>query len=131
MIATEQSQILIVDDEADMCWALDRLLRRDGFAVTTTSHGMESLALCVRERYAVVFVDAKLPDLNGLELIDRLRQQAPTTHIVLISGFFDRDDAVIVEGLERGRFDGFMVKPLDLRQVREMARSLCNESPSL
>ncbi len=57
----EPSRILIVDDEPDMCWALENILRPAGYAVTTTTRGVEALELLAGEPYAVVFVDAKLP----------------------------------------------------------------------
>jgi DNA-binding response OmpR family regulator len=125
-MAAEQPQILIVDDEADMCWALESALSRAGYAVTTTCQGAQALELCERQRFALALVDAKLPDLDGLELIALLRRATPATHIVLISGFLDEDDMQIVEGLRQGQFDRFMAKPLDLREGREMARLLCN-----
>ncbi len=117
----EPPRILVVDDEPDMCWALENILRPAGYAVTDTTSGAEALELVVRERYAVAFVDAKLPDLDGLELTALIRQQSPHTAVVLISGYFYEEDRSITEGLQKGLFIGFIAKPFDLEEIRRMA----------
>jgi CheY-like chemotaxis protein len=117
----ESPRILIVDDEPDMCWVLENILRPTGYAVTTTTTGAEALQLLVKEPCAVAFVDAKLADVDGLELAALIRQQSPHTAIVLISGYFYQEDKAINDGLERELFIGFISKPFDLEEVRLMA----------
>lgn len=118
----EPPRILIVDDEPDMCWALENILRSAGYAVTTTTRGAEALELLAGEPYNAVFVDAKLPDLDGLELAALIRQRSPHTAVVLISGYFYQEDRAINEGLEKELFIGFVAKPFALEEVRLMAR---------
>jgi CheY-like chemotaxis protein len=117
----ESPRILVVDDEPDMCWALENILRPAGYAMTATTSGAEALKLLDGEPYDVAFVDAKLPDLDGLELAALIRQRSPHTAIVLISGYFYQEDRSITEGLEKGLFIGFISKPFDLEEVRLMA----------
>jgi CheY-like chemotaxis protein len=118
----EPPRILVVDDEPDMCWALENILRPAGYAVTTATTGTEALDLLAAEYYAAAFVDAKLPDLDGLELAVLIRQRSPHTTVVLISGYFYREDRTINEGLQKGLFIGFVAKPFGLEEVRLMAR---------
>jgi len=118
----ELPHILIVDDEPDMCWVLENILRLTGYAVTTTTTGTEALELLTEEPYAVAFVDVKLADMDGLELAALIRQQSPHTSIVLISGYFYQEDKIINEGLEKELFIGFIAKPFNLEEVRLMAR---------
>jgi len=118
----ESPRILVVDDEPDMCWALENILRPVGYAVNSTKSSREALVLLAEEPYAVAFVDAKLPDVDGLELAGLIRQQCPHTAIVLISGYFYREDKAIKEALTRDLFIGFVAKPFDLEEVRLMAR---------
>jgi DNA-binding NtrC family response regulator len=118
----ELSRILVVDDEPDMCWALENILRPAGYAVATTRTGREALELLAAERYAAAFVDAKLPDLDGLELAVLIHERSPHTTVVLISGYFYREDRTISEGLQKGLFIGFVAKPFGLEEVRLMAR---------
>jgi DNA-binding NtrC family response regulator len=116
------SRILIVDDEPDMCWALENILSPTGYAVTTTTTGAEALELLARESYAVAFVDVKLADLDGLELAALIRQRSPHTALVLISGYFYQEDKTVNDGLEKDLFIGFIPKPFNLEEVRLMAR---------
>lgn len=118
----EPVQILVIDDEPDMCWVLENILGRAGYRVTVTTKGAQALELAVGERYAVAFVDAKLADLDGLELAAMIRQRSPGTAIVLISGYFYEGDPAIIEGLQRNLFTGFIAKPFDNQEVRLMAR---------
>jgi len=117
----EPPWILVVDDEPDMCWALENILRPAGYAVTTTVSGAEALELLTGERYAAAFVDAKLPDLDGLELATLIRHRSPHTAVILISGYFYQEDDAINEGLQKGDFFGFVAKPFDLEEVRLVA----------
>jgi CheY-like chemotaxis protein len=118
----EPPRILVVDDEPDMCWILENILRPAGYAVTTTTSGAEALELLARGSYAAAFVDAKLPDLDGLELAALIRQQSPHTALVLISGYFYPEDKTIAKGLQDELFIGFVAKPFGLEEVRLMAR---------
>jgi CheY-like chemotaxis protein len=122
----ELPRILIVDDEPDMCWVLENILRPTGYAVTTTTTGTEALRLLAREPYAVAFVDVKLADLDGLELAALIRQQSPHTATVLISGYFYQEDTVVTEGMLNDLFVGFISKPFNLEEVRLMARRSVN-----
>lgn len=114
--------VLIVDDEVGICWALEHFLRREGLSVMTTATAAEALALLDHEAFGLVFVDAKLPDIEGLELAAVVRGASPTTCIVLISGYLDSEDSLVVDGTRRRLFDHFLVKPFDLRVVRRIAR---------
>ncbi|MBU0492739.1 MAG: response regulator [Chloroflexi bacterium] len=122
----QEPRILVVDDEPDMCWALEAILRPSGYAVTTTTSGIEALQLLDTsgQSYAVAIVDAKLPDLDGLELAAAIRQQSPHTAVVLISGYFYREDKAIIEGLQENLFIGFIAKPLNLAEIRMMVEQV-------
>ncbi|OGO05780.1 MAG: hypothetical protein A2Y73_07405 [Chloroflexi bacterium RBG_13_56_8] len=115
-------RILIVDDEPDMCWALKSALQIYNYSVATATRGTEGLELITTERFAVAFVDAKLPDLDGLELAALIRQKSPQTAVILISGYFYPEDGVISRGLKKGLLFGFLAKPLELGEVRAIAR---------
>jgi DNA-binding NtrC family response regulator len=116
------SRILIVDDEPDMCWALENILRSAGYAVTTTTTGAEAMEMLAEEPCATAFVDTKLSDVDGLELAASIRQRSPHTAIVVISGYFYQEDRVINEGLDKELFIGFVSKPFKLEEIRLVAR---------
>ncbi|MDP3181949.1 MAG: response regulator, partial [Desulfobaccales bacterium] len=60
--------ILLVDDEPDMCWALEHLLHNQGFVTRTALSAREALNLMEQHHFGRAFLDAKLPDMDGLEL---------------------------------------------------------------
>ena len=114
-------RILVVDDEPDVCWALENILSPAGYAVTTTTQGVEALDLLARQPYAVAFVDAKLPDLDGLELAGLIRQRSPHTAVVLISGYYYREDSMVMDGLAKNLYVGFLSKPFQISEVLSLA----------
>jgi CheY-like chemotaxis protein len=120
----EPPRILVVDDEPDMCWALENMLRPEGYAVTTTTSGAQALELLATKSYALAFVDAKLSDLDGLELAALIRQRSPNTAIVLISGYFYQADKAVTEGLQKNLFVDFIPKPFNLNKVRSVTRQV-------
>jgi DNA-binding NtrC family response regulator len=121
---SEKASILIVDDEPDMCWALENILRPEGYAVTTTTTGTEALELLTTGFYAVAFVDAKLSDLDGLELAALIHQRSPNTAVILISGYFYQEDKTVTEGLQKNLFVDFIPKPFDMKEVRSVTRQV-------
>ena len=123
----EQDNVfLIVDDEQDMCWALEHMLKKNGFLSKKALNGQEALTLVERNRFQLVLLDAKLPDIEGLELARRIRQIDPSTGIVMISGYFYGDDAGIQQALAEGLISGFIAKPFrhdEVMKVIEITRS--------
>jgi DNA-binding NtrC family response regulator len=103
--------ILIVDDEPDMGWALEHLLNRRGFATRKALSAREAMHLLGQHRFACAFLDAKLPDMDGLELARHIREIAPGTRIIMVSGYFYRDDVSIQEAISQKLIIDFISKP--------------------
>ncbi len=103
--------ILIVDDEPDMCWALEHLVHKQGFPTQVAVSGQEALELLRQHHFAASFLDAKLPDMDGLELAGQIRQLNPDIKIVMISGYYYRDDVAIQEAISQGLIVDFISKP--------------------
>jgi len=108
---------LIVDDEPDMCWALGYMLKRNGFLSKRALSGQEAIRLMESNRFCVAFLDAKLPDIEGLELARRLQDIDRGIHIVMISGYFYRDDDAIQNAMAEGLIKGFIGKPFDHDEI--------------
>jgi DNA-binding NtrC family response regulator len=115
-------RILIVDDEPDMLWALGNALRSDGYAVNTAESGASAVEIVAHDAFATVFVDAMLPDWDGLDLAGLIHNQQPGTTIVLVSGYFYAEDPAVREGMRKGIFSGFIAKPFDLQEIRRLVR---------
>jgi len=118
---------LIVDDEPDMCWALENILRKNGFLSKKAFNGQEAIALVKRHRFRLAFLDAKLPDKEGFEVAKEIRELDPSVRIVIVSGYFYRDDVDIKDALAKDLISGFISKPFNndeiLKTIRKMYAS--------
>jgi DNA-binding NtrC family response regulator len=121
-------RLLVVDDEVDMCWALENILGKGGIKVRAATKGQEALRLVQKDFYKAVLLDAKLPDLSGLEVAEKIRSVSPESKIIIISGYYYSDDPEIQKGLESGVFSGFLTKPFDLIDVRLIAHQILEGS---
>ncbi|SRR5277367_4183522 len=84
-----RGRILLVDDNALGLAARRSVLEELGHLVQTSGAGAEALELCAKHVFDVVVTDYKMPKMNGVELIGRLRKLHPATAVILISGFTD------------------------------------------
>ncbi len=115
---TDQSNlILIVDDDPDMCWALEHLLNNQGLVTRKALSAQEALNLMEQHRFACAFLDAKLPDMDGLELARSIRKIAPDTRIMMVSGYFYRDDVSIQDAISQRVIHGFISKPFAQEEI--------------
>jgi len=104
-------EYLIVDDEPDMCWAMAHILCTFGFSSVSAQRGEDVLTILKKKRFKQVFMDAKLPDIEGLELASSAREIDPAAKIVLVSGYYYRDDLQIQRALAEGTICHFVAKP--------------------
>jgi DNA-binding NtrC family response regulator len=108
---SRENLILIVDDEPDMCWALEHLLHKQGLCTKAASSGQGALELLQVHHFAAAFLDAKLADMDGLELAGLILKIDPDIKIVMVSGYFYRDDIAIQTAVSQGLITGFISKP--------------------
>jgi two-component system nitrogen regulation response regulator GlnG len=114
------SSVLIVDDEPAICWAFREALTEDGHSVRVVPSGEEALRLTDRGwRPDVVVMDVRLPGIDGLAAMRRLRERIGTTPVVVITAFGSLETAV--RAIEEGAFD-YLIKPFDLDQAVEVLR---------
>jgi DNA-binding response OmpR family regulator len=107
--------VLVVDDEPDVCWALQTLLRRNGFTVVTVGGGAEALQWLKQATLAcrLILLDAKLADIEGVELARRIRAETfCTAPVILVSGYFYKDDSIVQDNLRSGLISTFVTKPV-------------------
>ena len=110
----ESLTVLVVDDEPDVCWALETLLRREGFTVVTAESGTEALQWlkAAEQGCHLILVDAKLPDIDGVDLAGRIRAETSClAPLILVSGYFYKDDSVVQDTLRSGLVSAFVTKP--------------------
>lgn len=106
--------ILIVDDETEFLELVGKRLARRGMDVTTASSGEEALAVAEGRTFDVVVLDVKMPGIDGLETLRRLRVMHPTMPVLLLTGHASLGSAV--SGMELGAFD-YMLKPVAINEL--------------
>ena len=132
--AERSARILIVDDEPVVQDVLGRLLKVAGYETLVAANSQEGLALAERENPDLVILDVMLPDRNGLEVLEALREQNPARSVIMMTAYGSVDNAVAA--MKHGAFH-YLTKPfsndevllliekaLDTRSLREENRVL-------
>ena len=107
-------KILIVDDERAIRNSLKEILADEGYDVDVAEDGMAALSMVDKDKYNVIFCDIKMPNMDGMEVLDQLIAKGIESAVVMISGHGDIETAV--ECIKKGAFD-FIQKPLDLNRI--------------
>lgn len=107
-------KILIIDDERSIRNSLKEILADEGYDVDVAENGAQGCSMVEKEKYSVIFCDIKMPEMDGMEVLDRFAAMGIDAAVVMISGHGDIDTAV--ECIKKGAFD-FIQKPLDLNRI--------------
>lgn len=117
-------RILVVDDEVELADAVARGLRREGYAVDTANGGIEALEKAALVPYDLVCLDLTMPDLDGLEVCQRLRVDPPggdAPRVLMLTARDSVEDRI--GGLDHGA-DDYLVKPFAFGELTARVRSL-------
>ena len=117
-------RILIVEDEPDLSSALARALRDEGYAVDTADNGADGLFNAESTDYDAIILDVMMPQMDGWEVLKRLRKTKKTPVLLLTARDQTRDR---VKGLDTGA-DDYVVKPFDLPELLARLRSVIRRS---
>jgi CheY-like chemotaxis protein len=109
--------VLVVDDDPDICWALERVLGGLGARCIRALDGRTALQAARHNHLTLALLDAKLPDIDGLELARSLRMADPGILVLVVSGYFYKDDPAIQAALEHRLIHGFIEKPFSHAEV--------------
>ncbi len=107
-------RILVVDDERAIRNSLKEILSDEGYDVDTAEDGAIAMQMVEKEKYNIIFCDIKMPNMDGMEVLDKLNGMGVEAAVVMISGHGDIETAV--ECIKKGAFD-FIQKPLDLNRI--------------
>jgi two-component system, NtrC family, nitrogen regulation response regulator GlnG len=124
---TVVKHVLIIDDEEAVCWSLQRALGREGYDVAVAASAEQGLKLAAQEPPDVVVVDVRLPGMDGLAALERLRRLVPGAPAIVITAFGNLSTAV--KAVEGGAFD-YITKPFDLAQALDAVRRALSRRPA-
>lgn len=109
-------RILVVEDESALCANIARALGRAGHSVTAVERGRDAIDALARCSYDLVITDLRLPDLDGLSVLDHVRETSPESVVLIMTAYASVDSAV--EALRRGAHD-YILKPLTLADLQK------------
>jgi two-component system nitrogen regulation response regulator GlnG len=122
------SSVLIIDDEEPIAWALRRAFEREKYRVAVAATAEDGLAKAKQHSPDVVFLDVRLPGMDGLTALGELKKTSPDAAVIVITAHGNLNTAV--KAVEGGAFD-YLAKPFDLAQALDTAkRALANRNGS-
>ena len=117
--------ILLVEDDINLSGALGQVLACNGFQVSCCADGLEALALARRRPYDAILIDLTIPGIDGLEVIQRLRDGAKSTPVIVITARDAIEDKVAGFGVGA---DDYLSKPFDVIELDARLRALIRRS---
>jgi len=116
---------LIVDDEESIRIMLKRVLSGEQYEIQEAINGLEALEKIAREKYSAILLDLKMPQMNGLQVITKIKEMDISTPIIMMSAYGTIPDAV--EAMKIGAVD-YIVKPFDLDELKmSLDRMICQD----
>ena len=113
-------QILIIDDDPRMCDSLKALFLLDNYGVATAQSGIQAIKMIHQIQFDIILMDYVLPDITGSKLMNRIRECAPESALIVMTG--DASVDKVIKALRHGVFD-FLQKPFDYDELKEKVRS--------
>ena len=115
----EKANILIIDDDEAILDSCSQVLRKEGYTVKEARDGLEGLRIFNTESFHLVFLDLKLPGPDGMEILEKIKEENPETQVIIITGYASIESAV--EAMKIGAFD-YMAKPFSPKELRVITR---------
>lgn len=124
LCSVQTSHILVVDDEEIARTNLEYILRKEGHQVTTAANGLEALEKVKAQEFDVVLTDLKMEKMDGIQLLESVKQIAPHTEIVMVTGYATVSSAV--DALKKGAAH-YLSKPIKLDELRATVREIIDK----
>jgi two-component system OmpR family response regulator len=117
--------ILIIEDNVDTARYLELELQQEGYTVTVEMNGQSGLKRALEDNWDLILLDIMLPELNGMEILRRVRKEAPALPIIMVSARSETPD--VVSGLDNGAND-YIIKPFIIEELLARVRA-CLRTP--
>jgi DNA-binding NtrC family response regulator len=113
------ARILVVDDDENIRTTIEAILENEGYAVDVAANGCEAIKKSERAAYNVALIDIQLPDMEGIELLTRMKDPVPKTRKIIVTGFPSTQNAI--EAVNK-KADAYIVKPVDVEKLLSTIR---------
>ena len=116
-----ENSILIVDDNNNLTRTLSFILKRQGFLVYTAQNSLEAVRKAKEKIYKVIFMDIKMPLMNGVEAFKKIKKITPKTFVMMMTAY--AGDDLVQEAIAEGA-KGIIYKPFDMDNFISIVREL-------
>lgn len=124
-LLTEKFRILIVDDDESIRWVLKKALKKKGYSVDIVQNALEAINKIEKQKdFSMVFLDIFLPDLNGLDVLKKIKQVRPDLFVVIMTAQGTMKNTI--EAIQQGAYD-YITKPFDLDEVYLLTEKVLKE----
>jgi DNA-binding NtrC family response regulator len=110
----KKPSVLVIDDDEDIRKVLSEILKDKGYSVDTAETGRQALRKTEKKFYNLALIDIRLPDIEGIELLIKIKETKPKMRKIIITGYPTLKNAV--EALNKGA-DAYIMKPLNIDKV--------------
>ena len=116
--------ILVVDDDTELRKVLSSILSEEGYSVKTVENGKQAIEVSEKKRFDLALIDIKLPDMEGTELLQKLKIKQPHIVMIIVTGFPTLENAM--EAVNEGA-DGYILKPFEIQKLLQAVRKHLNK----
>jgi two-component system response regulator PilR (NtrC family) len=116
----EKGKILVVDDERSMREFLGIMLAKEGYSVTQCPDGEAALKQVEEDIFDLVIMDIRMPKMDGIDVLERLKEMAPESIVIMITAFASTDTAV--RAMKKGAYD-YITKPFKIDEIKLIIRN--------
>lgn len=114
-----KESILVIDDDLDYLKLVSKVLSDEGYEVDVAKSGQEAIEKCIKNFYSLMLIDIKLPDVEGIELLTRIKDTDPKIRKVIITGYPGPEN--MRQALNLGA-DAYLIKPVEADELLETVR---------
>lgn len=115
------TNILIVEDDAVFCKLLTRFLGKNGFLVSDAQDGKQAVKLIEEQSFSLGIFDYRLPDMDGIELLQMIKEKNPATKVIIMTRYGDEGIAQLA--IDEGA-DAFIAKPINPTELLEVIQGI-------
>lgn len=115
-------KVIIIDDEKEICWLLENILKKRRFKVLSTNTGRDGLKLVRREQPDVVLLDLRLEDVDGLDVLRKIKKLRPKKKVIIVTAY---GDTAAKKKAARLGSDVFVDKPFKSKEIVKAIKTVC------
>jgi two-component system response regulator (stage 0 sporulation protein F) len=117
--------ILVVDDQSGVRFLLDAIIREEGHNSHLAANGLEGVEMVQKINPDLVFMDIKMPIMDGTVAVEKIKEMGYTPYIVIMTAFTEKD--VMEKAIQNG-VSKYLIKPFDIQEIRNIICNLAQKS---